>query len=202
MSAAEAPRRTVPLEAGISAENPPCPVCGEPLFGYTTFPLSPDPVRRCENCDIGVTGVPPTRDEAKAILAAGGKLIPNHTGIAARLGASGWAGIERSRRLMFTKESVKRLGGNAKTRPSILLGAQTLLNSFTFGHNIGLGMLGRGEPVRSPARWQRRIDSAITVLASPVVLVAAVIIELTATLVGRGGALTVDLPVDLPSSAA
>lgn len=194
--AAAAPRGTVPLEAGIGPDNPPCPVCGEPLFGWATLPLSDVPVRRCETCDLGVAGEPPSRAEALEILRGSGERVPNRRAMVARLGASGWAGIERGRRLIFSKEAARRLGARARTRPSVSLAAQTLLNSFTFGHNIGLGMLGRAEPAPAPARWQRRIDRAISVLASPVILVAAAVAEAIGSAAGRGGALRVDWPED------
>ena len=43
--------RVVPLEAGAGPENPPCPACGEPLFGWIgEKPGLPGPVRRCESC--------------------------------------------------------------------------------------------------------------------------------------------------------
>lgn len=178
----------------MGPDNPPCPACGEPLFGWATLPLSDVPVRRCETCDLGVAGDPPPRREAVAILRSAPGRIPNRRAMIARLSSSGWAGIEHGRTLMFSKSAVGRLGARARTRPSLLLAVQTLLNSFTFGHNIALGMLGRGEPTEAPERWQRRIDSAISVLASPVVLVAATIVELLGTLAGRGGVLLVDWP--------
>lgn len=196
MSAAEAPRRTVPLEAGLSADNPPCPVCGEPLFGWATLPLSDVPVRRCETCGLGVAGEPPTFAGAVADLRSAGGRVPNRRGMIARFGASGWAGIEKGRRLMFTKDSAGRLGAHAKARPSVAIPTQTLLNSFTFGHNIALGRLGRAEATPADERWQRRIDGAISVLASPVVLVAAVVAEVVATVARRPSALAVSWPED------
>lgn len=196
MSAAEAPRRTVPLEAGLSPDNPPCPVCGEPLFGWATLPLSEVPVRRCETCGIGVAGEPPTLAEAVADLRSAGSRVPNRRGMIARFGASGWAGIEKSRPLMFTADSAGRLGATAKARPSVAIPTQTLLNSFTFGHNIALGRLGRAEATPAGERWQRRIDGAISVLASPVVLVAAIVAEVAATLARRPSALAVSWPED------
>lgn len=191
MSASELPTRTVPLEAGRSAENPPCPACGEPLFGWATLPLSEVPVRRCETCGLGVAGDPPTRDEAVAELRATGGTTPNRGAMIARFGAAGWAGIEKGRRLMFTTGSVKRLGFKAKVRPSVAIAGQTLLNSFTFGHNIALAKLGRAEATPAAEPWQRRIDNWISVLASPVVLVAAVATELIATVAWHGASLAI-----------
>ena len=50
-------RPVVPLEAGASPENPPCPACGEPLFGWIDQrPGLAGPVSRCESCGLGVVG--------------------------------------------------------------------------------------------------------------------------------------------------
>src|SRR5512146_2075417 len=55
------PQRTpvVPLEAGAGPDNPPCPACGEPLFGWIDVrPGLGGPVRRCESCGLGAVGEP------------------------------------------------------------------------------------------------------------------------------------------------
>lgn len=44
----------VPLEAGSSPENPPCPACGEPLFPWVGMPVSTGIAHRCEACGLGV----------------------------------------------------------------------------------------------------------------------------------------------------
>ena len=47
----------VPLEAGAGPDNPPCPACGEPLFGWLAEQERLGaPVRRCESCGLGVVG--------------------------------------------------------------------------------------------------------------------------------------------------
>jgi hypothetical protein len=191
VSAAELPRKTVSLEEGISVENPPCPVCGEPLFGWATLPLSQVPVRRCENCGIGIAGVPPPRDEVLATLSGSTRPVPNRSAAMARISASGWAGIDRDTKVVFSEDAVKRLGRTGRSRPALLLATQTLLNSFTFGHNVGLGLIGRGSATPAELLWQRRIDTAISVLASPVVLIAAAVLEGAGSLAGRGGALAI-----------
>src|SRR5260221_4728001 len=55
----------VPLEAGAGPDNPPCPACGEPLFGWIDErPGLAGPVSRCESCGLGVVGDPGTGEEA------------------------------------------------------------------------------------------------------------------------------------------
>src|ERR1700710_1027638 len=81
------PPPVVPLEAGAGPENPPCPACGEPLFGWLAeqerlrAPGPPRescglgggwgpaaPVRRCESCGLGVVGDSAGTEEALAAL--------------------------------------------------------------------------------------------------------------------------------------
>ena len=55
----------VPLEAGAGPENPPCPACGEPLFGWLSPQQGLDgPVSRCESCGLGVVGADAGPEEA------------------------------------------------------------------------------------------------------------------------------------------
>lgn len=44
----------VPLEAGASPENPPCPACGEPLFPWVGMPVATGIAHRCEACGLAV----------------------------------------------------------------------------------------------------------------------------------------------------
>lgn len=44
----------VPLEAGASPANPPCPACGEPLFPWVGMPVATGIAHRCEACGLGV----------------------------------------------------------------------------------------------------------------------------------------------------
>jgi hypothetical protein len=196
----------VPLEAGAGPENPPCPACGEPLFGW----LSPrpglrGPVSRCESCGLGVVGGPGAPEEALRELdrlSRDGVRIANRASLAASLGSAGWAGLEPGAHYLFTVESVRRLVARrdqvVKSRrwaPAASLAAtwQTLLNSVTFGHNVALAALGRGEAAKASERWQRQIDAlASIVLAIPALLVA-IPIELAAGLTGRGAMITLRL---------
>jgi hypothetical protein len=200
----DAPRTpVVPLEAGSGPENPPCPACGEPLFGW----LSPQPglrgaVSRCESCGLGVVGAPAGAEEALAELrrlGEDGPRIANRASFAASLGSAGWAGLEPGARFLFTLESVRRLVARRdqvvtgrRWAPAASLAAtwQTFLNSVTFGHNVALGTLGRGRAAAAPRPWQRRIDAlASVVLAIPALLVA-IPVELAGGLTGRGSVIS------------
>jgi hypothetical protein len=200
-----APRTpVVPLEAGAGPENPPCPACGEPLFGW----LSPQPglggpVSRCESCGLGVVGAPGEPEEALRELerqsADGGPRIANRGSYAASLGSAGWAGLEPGAGYFFTVEAVRRLVArrdqvvkSSRWAPLAGLAAtwQTLLNSVTFGHNVALAALGRGKAAPAKHRWQRRIDAlASVVLAIPALLIALPI-ELAGGLFRRGAVIS------------
>jgi hypothetical protein len=190
----------VPLEAGAGPENPPCPACGEPLFGW----LSPrpglrGPVSRCESCGLGVVAAPGDPEEALRELGGDSPRIANRASFAASLGSAGWAGLEPGARYLFTVESARRLAARrdqvVKSRrwaPAASLAAtwQTLLNSVTFGHNVALGAFGRAQAAPAAKRWQRRIDAlASVVLAIPALLIALPV-ELAGGLTGRGSVIT------------
>jgi hypothetical protein len=201
-------RPTVPLEAGIGPENPPCPACGEPLFGWVT--AGSEPVRRCEACGLGVIGE--VGDAAEALRAlerrrmAGSAtpryLIDNRSSVQASLGEKGWVAIEPGACYLFTPEAVRRLvsdrgqvvaGVHWRPGPSVVRMWGTMLNSFTWGRNVALGAIGRAQPAPAAKRWQRAMDTTISILATPLVLVAALLSETAAGLVGRGGVLELTL---------
>jgi hypothetical protein len=204
-------RRTpvVPLEAGAGPENPPCPACGEPLFGWIDArPGLAGPVSRCESCGLGVVGSAGAVEEALAALDArrDGEAIriASRAGFSAWIGGAGWAGLEPASRYLFTPESVRRLVANrdqvvARPRwapgPGIATMWQTVLNGFTFGRNLALARLGRAEAVHAERPWQRRLDTLITVVVAIPALIVAVPLELTAAATGRGS--TVSLRVEL-----
>jgi hypothetical protein len=190
----------VPLEAGAGPENPPCPACGEPLFGWLSAQAGlSGPVSRCESCGLGVVGEPGSPEEALRELGApGGDATPriaNRASFAASLGNAGWAGLEPDARYLFSIEAVRRLVAqrdqvvkSSRWAPLASLAStwQTLLNSVTFGHNAALGTLGRAKAAPAKHAWQRRIDGlASIVLAIPALLVA-IPIELAGCLLGRG----------------
>jgi hypothetical protein len=202
-------RRSVPLEAGAGPDNPPCPACGEPLFGW----LADEdrlgaPVRRCESCGLGIVGESAGTEEALEALEALGDQerarIVNRASLACSIGGAGWAGLEPGIHYLFTVESVRRLvaGRDQVVRrrrwapgPSFAQTWQTLLNSVTFGHNVALAALGHGRGAPAEERWQRRIDAlASIVLAIPAAIVT-VPIELTGALFRNGA--VVDLRFEL-----
>jgi hypothetical protein len=201
-------RRTpvVPLEAGASPENPPCPACGEPLFGWIDErPGLIGPVSRCESCGLGVVAAPGEPAEALRELdrleSESRLTIANRGGYAASIGGAGWAGLEHGARYLFTVEAVRRLVArrdqvvkSARWAPGagIVLMWQTVLNGFTFGRNVALGALGRSAAVPAEQPWQRRLDGAICVIVATPALIAAVPIELIAAALRRGGVIRLD----------
>jgi hypothetical protein len=209
MSASEASSattRVVPLEAGAGPENPPCPACGEPLFGWIAErPGLAGPVRRCESCGLGVVGAVGDTEEAlrelDALRVGSERLrLPNRASFACSLGGPGWAALGPGAHYLFTVEAVRRLVARrdqvVKTSrwaagPSLGVTWQTLLNSVTFGHDVALGALGDTPSFPARKRWQRRIDAlASVVLAIPAMLIALPI-ELAGAPFGRGAVLTV-----------
>jgi len=197
----------VPLEAGAGPENPPCPACGEPLFGWIdSRPGLAGPVSRCESCGLGVVAEPGGVKEALAALdrqARGGPIrIADRAAFSAWIGGAGWAGLEPGSRYLFTVESVRRLVANrdqvvVRTRwvpgAGIALMWQTVLNGFTFGRNVAAGALGRGQAVRAERRWQRRLDALISVVVAIPALLVAVPLELTAAATRRGSVVSLHL---------
>ncbi|HEU4905586.1 MAG TPA: hypothetical protein VFT19_05660 [Solirubrobacterales bacterium] len=197
----------VPLEAGAGPENPPCPACGEPLFGWIDDrPGLAGPVRRCESCGLGVVGDSAGAAEALRELDRLGEgqalAIADREGFAAWIGGAGWSGLERGARYLFTVEAVRRLVAHrdqvvasARWSPAAGIAAmwQTILNGFTFGRNIALGALGRSAPVPAEQPWQRRLDGLICVVVALPALVFAVPLELIAAALRRGGATSIRL---------
>jgi len=193
----------VPLEAGAGPDNPPCPACGEPLFGWI------DPraglagaVRRCESCGLGVVGDPDGAEDALRDLdaATDGETIAivNRAGFAAWVGGAGWAGLDPGARHLYTAEAVRRLVahrdqvvGAARWAPGAGIATmwQTVLNGFTFGRNVALGALGRGRAAPAERAWQRRMDAAISFVVAIPALLFALPMELIAAACRRGGAL-------------
>jgi hypothetical protein len=198
-------RRTpvVPLEAGAGPGSPPCPACGEPLFGWLDAqPGIAGPVSRCESCGLAAVGDAGSLEAALAALDGTRRedsiRIASRASLSAWLGGAGWAGLEPGSRYLFTPESVRRLVANrdqvvvrARWMPGrgIATMWQTILNGVTFGRNIALAAFGRAEPVRAERPWQRRLDATITVLAAIPALIAAVPLELLAGAARRGSTL-------------
>jgi hypothetical protein len=197
----------VPLEAGAGPENPPCPACGEPLFGWIDpGPALAGPVRRCESCGLGIAGKPPSGEEVLRELdrLRSGEAIrfANRSSLSAWIGGTGWAGLEPGTRCLFTVETVQRLVARRdqvvkRTRWAPGAGVatmwQTVLNGFTFGRNVALGALGRSAAAPADRPWQRRLDGLISVVVAVPALLIALPLELSAAACKRGSAVSVNL---------
>lgn len=200
---ASRPTPVVPLEAGAGPDNPPCPACGEPLFGWIDQrPGLDGPVRRCESCGLGVVGAPGDANETlRELDRVGGDgqglRIANRASFSAWIGGAGWAGLERGARYLFTVESVRRLVAHrdqvvkaARWSPGAGIATmwQTILNGFTFGRNVALGTLGRSASVPAEKPWQRRLDTFVTIAVAIPALLVSIPLELAAAALGRGAA--------------
>jgi hypothetical protein len=193
----------VPLEAGAGPANPPCPACGEPLFGWIDARAGLDgPVSRCESCGLGVVDRPGDSEDALRELdrLRDGETIriADRAGFAAWIGGAGWPGLEPGARYLYTAESVRRLVANrdqvvtsARWAPGAGIATmwQTVLNGFTFGRNIALAAFGRARPAPAEKRWQRRMDAGISVAVAIPAMLFALPIELLAAACRRGAAL-------------
>jgi hypothetical protein len=190
----------VPLEAGAGPDNPPCPACGEPLFGW----LAEEdrlgaPVRRCESCGLGIVGESTGTEEALEALGRLGDQerarIVNRASFSCSIGGAGWAGLQPGVHYLFTVEAVRRLVARrdqvVRRRrwamgPGLALTWQTLLNSVTFGHNVALAALGSGRAAPAEERWQRRIDALASVVLAIPAAVVALPVELGGALFRQG----------------
>ena len=198
------PQRTpvVPLEAGAGPDNPPCPACGEPLFGWIDArPGLAGPVSRCESCGLGAIGGPGSVEEALRELdrlTAGGRLrIHGRDSFSVWIGGAGWAGLAPGARYLFTVEAVRRLVSRrdqivkrARWSPGAGIATtwQTILNSATFGHNVVV------QPsVRAKKPWQRRIDWLTTIVLAIPAMAIALPLELLGAALRRGSATTLKL---------
>ena len=199
--------RVVPLEAGAGPENPPCPACGEPLFGWIgERPGLAGPVRRCESCGLGVVGAVGDPEDAlhelEALREGDDPRIVNRASFACSLGSVGWAGLQPGARYLFTVEAVRRLVARRdqvvkaqRWRPlaSLAVTWQTLLNSVTFGRNVALGALRDAPAVPAPRPWQRRIDVLVSIFGTIPALLIAIPVELAGAPFGRGAVVSIHL---------
>jgi hypothetical protein len=207
MSAEAEPTQVVPLEAGAGPENPPCPACGEPLFGWLGAGRGRDGVvSRCESCGLGVVGGGANPEEAlRALDALGPEESPrilNRASFACSLGSAGWAGFGPGGRYLFTVEAVRRLVARrdqvvASHRwiagAGLAITWQTLLNSVTFGHNVALGALRDAPSAPAAKPWQRRIDALASIVLAIPAMIIALPVELAGAAVGRGAAISLRL---------
>ncbi|MBK5110751.1 MAG: hypothetical protein JJE10_05205 [Thermoleophilia bacterium] len=199
----------VPLEVGAGPDNPPCPVCGEPLFPWVPLPLGTGMAHRCEACGLGVLSRSGATSDALADLDRGGPngltvVFENRDSLQAWLAGSAWIGLGTDRAYRFTPDSIRRLVAN---RDQIMSGMkwipgasivgmwQSGVNLFTFGQNIATGALGKAVAVRAGRPWQRGLDLFISVALTIPIAIIAVPLELLGALLHRGGRYRADFEV-------
>ena len=185
------------------ADPPPCPACGEPLFGWVVVgsrrPERPGEVvlDRCEACGLGIA-----HDRRSVDLAPppdGTIAAPNRRSWQAGLGAGHWAAIEPHARGVYpTPAALALLCDRAGLEPLRVrqppLGInqvwmwQTLLNAFTFHDNFALDVVrGRLRPGNSRGLAAFAIDALVSVVAALPVAIVSLPLELLAVVAGRGG---------------
>jgi hypothetical protein len=165
-------------------------------------------VDRCENCGVAVDRGRDVDlgDEWQAVCRPGEPgsreiSIPNRASLQATIGEVGWAAIdEYPGRLLHTPASLERLAernGYAIERRRSPLSRraqgwmwQTLLNGLTFHVDFAREVrAGRLRPASARSRTRFAIDTIVTVLGAPLVLLVSAPLELGAALGGRGGEL-------------
>lgn len=195
---------------GLPEGDSRCPACGQPLYGWLQLatPAGPALLQRCETCRLGLAGLGPD-DVANELLAEARNLpdgrlelrVANRDSWQARLGGVNWAALEPRRGLYPTPRALELLAGKARLSlvrvdsPRWGTGQlwmwQTIVNAFTFNQNFATGV--RAGLIRPSggfaARLKYAMDAAVTVLATPLVLMVSVPLELIAALAGKGGVL-------------
>ncbi len=187
-----------------------CPACGQPLYGWLQLetPAGPALLERCESCRLGLAAGLGPDDVANELLAdarnlADGRLelrVANRDSWQARLGGLSWAGLEPARGLYPTPRSLELLAPKAgldlegvrwpRWGTGQLWMWQTIVNAFTFTHNFALrARSGPPRPSGLGERLKYATDLVVTVLATPLVAVVSLPLELVAALAGRGGVL-------------
>jgi hypothetical protein len=200
---------TVPLEAGLSPENPPCPACGEPLFVWVLLPVDSGIAHRCEACGLGSFAragetADALADFDRGAMPDGSVRIANRASLQASFAGGAWAGLVSEHSYSYTPEAVRRL---VATRDQVVSRSrwmpgtglvsmwQSGVNMFTFGHNLALGKFGRAVATPAKRRWQRWLDAFISVAVALPVVLLAVPLELLGGLFRRGGYYRVTLEV-------
>lgn len=195
----------VPLEAGLGPENPPCPACGEPLFPWLELPGERGLAERCEECELGITGAIGTAEDCLAEIERGtvedGSFAwDNRASWQRSLTGAGWWALESSLDYRFTPESLELVlaVGSRRVRSrrwlpgrSIAGMWQSIINTFTFGQNVGLGAVGRAPSVEPARFWMRLLDLFITAVLAIPAIVIAVTLESLAALAGKAGSYSV-----------
>jgi hypothetical protein len=194
----------------VSPESRECPACGQPLYGWLELdtPAGPALLERCENCRLGIAAGLTAEDVSNELLAEARRLpdgrleleVANRDGIAARLGGQHWAALEPGRGLYPTPEALRLLAEKAglelvrlrspRRRRALLWMWQTIVNTFTFTENFALKVRkGELHPHGAAERLKYGTDVVVTALATPLVVLVAIPMELLAELSGGGGVL-------------
>jgi hypothetical protein len=185
----------------------PCPLCGEPLFGWIVVApptASQRVLDRCENCGAVVErgAQVDLAAEWDAVRTDGERVsVPNRGSLQATIGLDGWAAIDLAPgRLLLTGRSLELLAERngsrlesvrtPQRRRSQAWMWQTLLNGLTFHPNFAREVrAGRLGPSSAISRPRFLVDLVVTVLGAPLVALVSVPLELVAGAVGRGGEL-------------
>ena len=187
-----------------------CPACGQPLYGWLelTTPAGPALLERCENCRVGLAAGLGAEDATSELVGDARRIgkgelelrVSNRDSWQARLGGPNWAALETARGLYPTPRALELLTEQARLSlvrvdsPRWGTGQlwmwQTLVNAFTFNHNFALRVrAGLLRPSGLADRLKYTIDAVVTVLATPLVLVVSLPLEVIAALAGKGGML-------------
>jgi hypothetical protein len=188
----------------------PCPACGQPLYGWLQLdtPVGESLLQRCEKCRLGIAADLRADDVSHELIGGartlpGGQLelrVANRGSIQAALGGFNWAALEPGRGLYPTREALRRLAARAGLElarvetPRWGQGQawmwQTIVNAFTFNQNFATRARARMlHPRGARDRLKFAVDAVVTVLATPLVLLVTIPLELGAALAGRGGML-------------
>ena len=204
-----------------TATDPPCPLCGEPLYAWIVLPAieteasvglpldteTETILGRCENCGAALERGREVDLEAEwaAITGNGALRTPNRGSFQAAIGVEGWAAMPLVRgRLLLTPKSLGLLAEHtghtlAAVRTPISRRAQgwmwqTLLNGLTFHPNFAREVrAGRLRPANARSRPAFAADAVVTVLGAPLVALLSVPLELVGALARKGGEISASL---------
>jgi hypothetical protein len=186
-----------------------CPLCGRALYPWVNPPEGDRQRRvldRCEGCGVAVergVGIDLSRElDAISDAEPGGARwvqLPNGASLQASIGREAWAAIDATDgALIHTPRSLnllaERAGYEVDSLGFAVLGPnqawmwQTLLNGLTLHPNFAReAMSGRLRPSSGRGRLAFTVDLVATVLATPLVALVSVPLELIAVALRRGG---------------
>jgi hypothetical protein len=195
---------------GLPEGSTECPACGQPLYGWLQLdtPAGPALLERCENCRLGLAAGLARTDVSNELLSDARNLpdgrlelsVANRDSVQARLGGQNWAALDPARGLYPTPEalrlladkagfSIARLDSPRWGRTQIWMW-QTILNAFTFNENFAVrARAGLLRPSGFAERLKYSVDLLVTVLATPLVVVVSVPLELVSAMRGKSGVL-------------